>query len=226
MKEYIPKRNGKQLFVVMLALTLTMACSATVYAWFTAQRKISTITQINSPSALVIGAGAKESSVNIELGGINVEDVSRKKDFVFCVYSDESVENYKLQLAHTTNIQFVYTIYKAEAHETDPGNDRVEYVDEGGNAHYYTKNGGAVSGNYLNKSGTIANNTLHDKSYNDYDSVQKNAEPLYWQTDGAITPANSNLSGFIDYYILEISWNESILSDKETDIVYLTAGVA
>jgi hypothetical protein len=29
---------------------------------------------------------------------------------------------------------------------------------------------------------------------------------------------------FVDYYILTISWDEGAKNDKETDMVYLTAG--
>ena len=43
--------------VVLLALILTAAVTA--FAWFTNERKLDTITRINSPVALTIGAGAK-----------------------------------------------------------------------------------------------------------------------------------------------------------------------
>lgn len=218
--------NVKRLLIMLLATALVFAGLVTVYAWFTNQRKLATVTRVNAPSALVIGAGAKESSMNIDIGSINVEDESGKKDFVFSVYSDNSVENYKLQLAHTTNIGFVYTIYKADESTSSQGIDSVEYIDESGNAHYYTKNGDALSGSYLNPNGKIADRSLHGKSYGGYNEVQKNAEPLYWQTTNEIQPTKNNLSGFLDYYILEIRWNEDVSNNKETDMVYLTAGIA
>ena len=220
------KLNVKRTLVTLLVSALICAGSATAYAWFTNQRKLATITKVNAPITLVIGAGAKESSLNINMGGINVEDESGKKDFVFSVFSDESVEKYKLQLAHTTNIDFEYTIFKAEEHMSDPGNDRVEYTDESGNIRYYTKSGTALSGVFLNQNGKIADKSLHDKSYDDYKKVQENAEPLYWQTADVIQPTNNNLSGFVDYYILEISWNDAVVNNKETDMVYITAGIA
>lgn len=226
MKSNVLKASIRRLFVPVMATVLMIAGAATAYAWFTNQRKLATITKVNSPSALVIGAGAKESSLNIDMGGIDVEDESGKKGFVFCVYSDESVESYKLQLAHTTNIDFVYTIYSVDEHTSDPGGDRVEYVNESGNSVYYTKKGAALQGSYLNLNGKIADKSLHEKSYGNYNKVQKNAEPLYWQTDSVIQPTNNNLSGFVDYYILEISWNDDVINNKETDMVYLTAGMA
>lgn len=220
------KVNVKRLLIVLSAAVLIFAGIVTVYAWFTNQRKLATVTRVNAPSALVIGAGVKESSININLGSIDVEDESKKKDFVVSVYSDNSVEKYKLQLAHTTNIDFAYTIYKADESMSYSGDGCVEYVDEAGNTHYYTKNGEALAGRYLNLNGKIADKSLHDKSYDEYNEVQKNAEPLYWQTENEIQPTNNSSSGFLDYYILEISWNENVSNNKETDMVYLTVGIA
>ena len=226
MKSNVMKCGIRRLLVTALAMVTVIAAAASAYAWFTNQRRLATITKVNYPSALVIGAGAKESSINIDMGSIDVEDESGKKDLVFCVYSEESVENYKLQLAHTSNIDFVYTIYSADAHTSDPGGDRVEYIDESGNSHFYTKKASPLQGSYLNLSGKIADNSLHEMSYGKYDKVQKNAEPLYWQTDSVIQPTNNDLSGFVDYYILEIRWNENVINNKETDMVYLTAGMS
>lgn len=217
--------NKKLLPIAAVSLIVIMITSVTAYSWFTSQRRLDTITRINSPTALVIGAGAKEDSANIDMGGINVTDEARKKDFVFCVYSDESVESYKLQLAHTTNIDFSYTIYKASeiSNNTD---GVVVYTDESDVSHYYIKDGAALAGGYLNLNtdGKTANDSLHDESYGSYRNVQKNAEPLYWQTSSVIQPTNNSGSGFLDYYILEVSWEENVSNNKETDIVYLTAG--
>lgn len=225
MKGKILDRKGKKLIIALTAAALVLAGSATVYAWFTDKRKLVTITEIDAPSVLVIGAGAKESSLNINIGSIDVEDAEGKKNFVFSVYSDESVENYRLQLAHTTNIDFTYTIYSAVEYMADPGNDRVLYSDGSGTAHYYVKDSSAISGKYLNLNGSIADKSLHEISYDKYANVQKNAEPLYWQTDNEIQPANNNGQGFLDYYILEVSWNDDVVNNKETDMVYLTAGI-
>lgn len=108
------KGKGKRLLIAFAMTALIFAGSATAYAWFTYQRRLTTITKINAPTALIIGAGQKESSQNIDIGEINVEDEAGKKDFVFSVYSDESVSNYKLQIAHTTNIDFTYTVFPAQ----------------------------------------------------------------------------------------------------------------
>ena len=80
------KGKGKRLLITFAMTALIFAGSATAYAWFTYQRRLTTITKINAPTALIIGAGQKESSQNIDIGEINVEDEAGKKDFVFRVY--------------------------------------------------------------------------------------------------------------------------------------------
>lgn len=214
--------NKRILVIVAVSLVVLLMTSVTAYAWFTNRRRLDTMTKINAPSALVIGAGNKEDAVNIDLGRIDADADEKMKDVVFCVYSDESVQNYKLQLAHTTNIKFTYQIYTASVSATESGS--VVYVDESDTSHYYTK-GAALAGRYLNQSGTIADKSLHNKSYGTYDNVQENAEPLYWQTTDNIEPTSNNGSGFVDYYILEVSWGEDVENDKETDMVYITAGI-
>ena len=218
------KSNNKPWIIAVISLAVLLVTAVGVYAWFTNQKSLATITRVNAPMALSIGAGAKEDSKYIDMGGIDVSGETKKKDFVFCVYSDETVGNYKIQLAHTTNIPFDYTVYKAtESNE----NGDVLYVDKSNTNHYYTK-GAEISGAYLNQkeADKIANDTLHDKSYGTYSSVQKNAEPLYWQS-GSIAPLQptETNTGFVDYYILEVSSEENVPADKETDIVYITAGI-
>ena len=222
------KSNKKRLIIAAISLTVILAVTVTAYAWFTNQRKIDTITKVNAPTSLKIGAGAKEDSANIDMGGIDVTDPDiTKKDFVFCVYSEETVGSYKIQLAHTTNIDFTYKIYKAsESEAAETGG--VVYVDKYNTKHYYKKDT-ELLGAYLNQDGEtkIANDTLHDKSYGTYSSVQKNAEPLYWQSTESINPTTATgEKGFVDYYILEVSWeSEAVPNDKETDMVYITAGM-
>lgn len=219
----------KPLIITAVSLTAALLMSVGAYAWFTNRRGIHTITRVNSPASLCIGAGAKEDSANIDMGGIDVTDTAGKKNFVFCVYSDDTVGNYKLQLAHTTNIEFTYTIYKStESAEAASEGECVVYTDEAGAEHYYLKDSVPLAGSYLNRSAadnTIADGSLHEKSYDEYTFVQKNAEPLYWQNTDPIEHQAAELN-FVDYYILEVSWNSADVSnDKETDIVYITAGM-
>ena len=222
------RSNKKRLLIGAVTLTFLMAVSVPVFSWFTTQRKLATMTKINSPTTLTIGAGNKEDSSNIDLGGIDVEGDDTKKDFIFCVYSDETKGKYKIQLAHTTNIAFTYKIYQATVFDADGGDvtGKVTYMDTTKTTHYYTK-GTQIAGGYLNQDGgtLIANDTKHEETYGEYDNLQKNAEPLYWQNTDPIFPTSDG-TGFVDYYVLEVSWEKgTVTNDKETDMVYLTAGM-
>lgn len=223
------KKFKTNMIMLCIATAIAIVCAVPVLGWFTKQRRMSTLAKVKPPTALNIGAGNKEDSVYIDLGDIDVEDSQvTSKSFVFCVYSDENKGSYKLQLAHTTNIPFTYKIYFASA--TDDQNEAtVTYVSKENTNTYYYKKVKEIQGAYLNKQADkqIANENKHNDTYGDYNNVQINAEPLYWQNTSAINPiGNQGENGFVDYYILELSWKTGNLkNDKETDMVYLTAGM-
>ena len=96
--------------------------------------------------------------------------------------------------------------------------------------YYYYNESDKIEGRYINKDSAsiIANDSQHEATYSTYskDYVQKNAEPLYWQNDTSIRITSDDDSGFADYYILRVSWNPNeVKNDKETDMVYITAGM-
>jgi hypothetical protein len=94
----------------------------------------------------------------------------------------------------------------------------VIYVSESGTEYCYTK-AEKISGNYKNTSdGKLADSTQHTLTYGDYGNVQKNAEPVYWQSDSLAVSESS-----VDYYILTVKWDASFTNTKETDIIYITA---
>ena len=223
--------DKKRLITAAILLTVLLAVSIPVLAWFSNRRGINTMTKIQSPAALNIGAGNKESCAYIDMSGIDVSDPDvTSKDFVFCVYSAQN-GNYNIQLAHTTNIAFTYKIYKANVLGENGGSvsaDVVYHSDLTQRDFYYTKSN-EIIGDYINKdpSSKIATDSQHEATYSAYDkaNVQINAEPLYWQNSAPITPNYVN-GGFADYYILEVSWGPSeVKNDKETDMVYITAGM-
>ena len=223
------RKYRKRLSIAAVCLAVTLAVSIPVVAWFTKQRKLETMAKIKSPTTLNIGAGNKEDSAYIDLGGIDVEGEETSKDFVFCVYSDSAKGDYKIQLAHTTNIDFTYTIYRADSIVDSEGNNagNVKYFSKLDNKDYYYSKGSVLVGDYLNKDNNtqLADQSKHTDTYDTYDEVQKNAEPLYWQNTSPIVPSPEGV-GFVDYYILEVSWTKGeVKNDKETDMVYLTAGM-
>ena len=207
----------KRRAVISVIIAALLLLTIPVLAWFYRQRSMETMTQINLPYALRIGAGNTQPIQQLELSNI---DVSKKKyeDVVFCVYSQGANEKYYLQLAHTTNIGFQYTIYKAS-------------VNQGGEISYlgnqYSR-GEALAGKYLNvdAAGKYATNQYHEITYENYDEVQQSAEPLYWRSDKRETlpeEANDNAL-YVNYYILHISWDDTVQNNKETDMIYLMAG--
>lgn len=191
-----------------------------VLAWLYMQRSMETITKIKKPEILSIKAGDMQDIEQLELGTIDVSGDQRSKDVVFCVYSAEAGKSYYLQLAHTTNIGFTYSIYKASA--PNEGSD-ITYLGK------QYKKGDLLPGRYLNRDddGKHATKDYHATTYGKYDKVQQAAEPLYWKSDARETlpdTKNANEDFYVNYYILHISWDETVQNNKETDMIYLMAG--
>ena len=208
-------RKRREVISVIIAALLLLTIP--VLAWFFRQRSMETMTQINLPYALRIGAGNTQPIQQLELSNIDVSGEQKSKDVVFCVYSEES-KVYHLELAHTTNIGFQYTIYKASI--SDAG--KINYLGR------KYQQGDSLAGNYLNKEtdSKYATKKYHQMTYGSYDKVQASAEPLYWITDSQESlPADKDATGYyVNYYILHISWDETVQNNKETDMVYLMAG--
>lgn len=74
-----------------------------------------------------------------------------------------------------------------------------------------------------------ATNAYHEKTYEKYGNVQISAEPLYWKTasqeklpDEKQKPDKNG--NYVNYYILHITWDETVQNNKETDMIYIMAG--
>lgn len=223
-------------------LAILLSIGLPVYAWFAHQRSLATVVKVNSPVKLSIKAGKAEDIILFKMAGIDATASSHYKDFVFCV-EGSGVDDYNLQIAHTTNIQFEYTLYKAHS----KADGEVEYTSEDGSKVYYTKAMEFTSdkGDYINLSTQansgrqIGNDSYELASYDSGENRQSYAEPLYWQTKVAIDPddvdseaANASYNEsdradlFLNYYVLRISWDPvKVTNDKETDLVYITAQV-
>ena len=104
------EKKKKRQLVIAVSLSVVLLVALPVYAWFTHKRSIALTTKINAPTQLYITAGNKESVANLEMADIDVENGSYK-DFVFGIGGTD-VQNYQIQLAHTTNIPFEYEIYR------------------------------------------------------------------------------------------------------------------
>ena len=230
------KRKSKIIYIVLLLCLLGVAAGLT-YAWFRQSYSLSTVAKIKASIRLDLAAGNGEDASRFQIGTVDTTgDGVTHKDYVIAVKKDRSA-NYILQIGHTTNIPFTYTLYKATATDSvDAGN--VVYL--GQNKTFYYKKGAVVNGKYLNKISDdkiLANSTgtYHEQTYESYSKIQENAEPLYWQS----TDALGSGTDLIDYYILTVSWakrpaeqtkdeaNDKYkyiddIEDKETDIVYVS----
>lgn len=214
----------KKRVVISVILAFSALLALPVFAWLYMHRSMETITKVNMPNALLIGAGDAKPIQQLELSNIDVSGAQKYKDVVFCVYSTKPGLDYHLQLAHTTNIGFSYEIDKASI-ETEAANGSIFYLGD-----YYRK-GDKLAGIYLNKETTnnYATEAYHEKTYGAYNNVQVSAEPLYWKTtsqeklpDEMQTPDENG--NYVNYYILHITWDETVQNNKETDMIYIMAG--
>lgn len=212
MKTRNVKKIKKIYTLTTLILCIALAGIAAVNAWFTGKKSIETVSMVRRPMEFVLGAGHKEGIQRLDLGNIDARKEEHNMKYVFSVSSYDSVAtNYVLQLSYTTNIKFDYKVYEASELETnEPGSIVYVGVDE----NYYYASGDMVQMQILN----VDNNIVEfEKTYDEYKNVQEHAKPVY-----QISDSRTLSSERVDYYILEITWDEKeVFNDKETDMVYL-----
>lgn len=111
----LPKSQKVQLVIASL-LTVFLLIAIPAFAWFSLSSRVETLTKIKAPTTLDIKAGHSYSVQYVDLSNIDVTDVDNEgngyKDYVFAVKAGNS-SAYDIQLAHTTNIPFTYTLYRA-----------------------------------------------------------------------------------------------------------------
>lgn len=183
------------IFLLLLVISVTISASL---AWFSSVRKIQTATLIDVPDIYIEGPNGETSKL-LDLGDIDVTN-GNSREYVFRVVAERR-SKYCIQIAYTTNMPFTYEIYPVNSNETD------KYVEVGGKYYYYNE---PLNGEYLDK------NVTKLLTYNDDDKVQKDASPQYWQSNPVIQ------EDAYYCYVLQISWNNSLINNKETDMVYLT----
>lgn len=204
------KKITRQYLILTLALVaIILSVIALTRAWFSQNKGLQTMTKVEVPYLFL--KGHDSDTVSIELGEIDVRNSGEKKIPFIVEANDDSY--FKLQLGYTTNLPLSYTIVEVDEFKND--NWKNIEADEAN----------IVEGNYLNiQTGSkVANNTKHVTTYENYSEnyVQMNAEPLYWQSE-SIAYGNKRHS-----FILIVSWkinNEKVI-DKDTDMIYLTAGI-
>ena len=114
-------RKQKIDFAAASVLTAAFMVALPTYAWFASNKNLETITKIKEPGEIMIRAGKSldpdeaDSIVNFEMKDIDIEKIAAgtPQCFVFSVSPGDYTLGYNIQLAHTTNIPFVYKIYHA-----------------------------------------------------------------------------------------------------------------
>lgn len=109
--------KSKKIQLIMASLlTVFLLIAIPVFAWFSLSSKVETLIKIKAPTTLDIKSGHAYSIQYLDLSDIDVTDVDNSgnghKDYVFAVKAGNS-SAYDIQLAHTTNIPFTYTLYRA-----------------------------------------------------------------------------------------------------------------
>ena len=213
--------SNPRFLIIVLVLAMVFAVVVGTLAWLRHMRSMQTVTLIQVSDRFLLGSDETDSTA-VNLGSIDVSKPGNR----FYAFGVKSGSDYRLQLAYTTNIPFTYIIHRA-IQSAVPNGEYTKEHPEGGYTFYYDR--AALPGSYLNLSadGRTVKKDKHKISFvgdTDTDTVvsaQKYAEPVYWQS-GDVKLLDTDKH--IDYFVLEVRWDESLPNDKETDLIYLTVG--
>lgn len=221
-------------FSAAMVLSLALVIGLPVYAWLANNKSLETMTKIMEPGEIIIRSGNEESVEYFALQDIDIESIASgtPQKFVFSVKPGGYNNNvkYGLQIAHTTNIPFTYSIYKAAEDDTDltgmtedqiedwVGNNDLAIYNKKNNKSdpmYYKKVGDALDMVTLNPDSTYGRilgdktNWTYGQTYDgDGDDPELYAVPVYLQTrDDLFHPETA--PGDYDFYILELGWDRT-----------------
>ena len=237
MKEEMKRTKMKLVLLILLCVAILGFTGGTL-AWFRYLQQLNTVALVQIPSRItLLGPNRSElQKISLELTpDDNITGDGRVTiRRVFCI---ESTADFRLEVVRTTNIEGMdIKIYPVKATNSDLNSGTVKGND-GLNTYYYTPEKDFLDGSYLNKVAdqNLAiqkgnDKTLHGENYVDGDTVQKNAEPLYWRTDlvqkydaqeySKEDTTDDGIKMCYRYYVMELSWDTT---DQETDMVYLLA---
>ena len=249
-----------RIYTVFTAIVVFIAAfvSVYVYSWFLERESVGAYAPISAPDSLFIAAGHSdmenyvfENIRYLYFHGIDASAPGEYYDYLFCVYG-KGINQYRIQLAYTTNNQFTYEIFYADEHEVEPSEGYYISYDMhtvADTTYYYTirkdADSGedvAVEGHFLNlkdpadSDGNMLakdagdNDAYFDLTYENgensvYANVNKYGAPLYWQTSQPIR-AHENASDlskpFSHYFVLRIH-TQGRVNDRETDVICISA---
>lgn len=236
------KRMKLQILTSTLLVLMALVVLGLSFAWLSYWHRLNTVSVLQIPSKISISGANRSEMQKISLEMTDADSQVGDKVTIRRVFCIESTDDYLLEVAHTTNISNmdikIYPVSNTNS-ESDKASGSVSGTDaEAGRVFYYDPDEEALSGTYLNKSGSIAiqdgeTGSLHGQTYavSDSKKVQQNAEPLYWKTSNAETYNKTDYSReglaadgqtviHYRYYVLQLSWD---ITQAETDMVYLLA---
>lgn len=105
-------RKRKAEVFISAFLTVVLVISVPVFAWFSYQRRIAKLAKIKAPDDLYINAAHREDKIYLDMRTIDVSNANvTSQNFVFTV-SGNYVNYYTLQVEHTANNPYVYSIHR------------------------------------------------------------------------------------------------------------------
>ena len=167
--DMLPQKK-KMALVTAIVMTLSLIITIPAYAWFNEQKKAAELYKVEFPNALYLNAAHREDRMYFNMNAISpykIDPVTgglahdndgkvipvTSQQYVFSV-SGKNTQKYTLQLAHTNNNQFTYTIYPATENASKPSGVSDDYIVE------YKLNANSRNENEL---GSI-NNDTYDKN--------------------------------------------------------------
>ena len=237
MREEMKRTKIKLVLSILLCIAILGFTGGTL-AWFRYLQQLNTVALVQIPSRITLLGPNRSELQKISLELTPDDDITGEGQVtirrVFCI---ESTADFRLEVVRTTNIEGMdIKIYPVKATNSDLDSGTVKGND-GLNTYYYTPETNYLGGSYLNQVAdqNLAiqkgnDKTLHGENYVDGDTVQKNAEPLYWRTDlvqkydaqeySKEDTTDDGIKMCYRYYVMELSWDTT---DQETDMVYLLA---
>lgn len=211
--------KNPRFLVIALVFAILLTAAMGTMAWIRYIRSLQTVTLVHVSDHNLLGPDGTNTGA-LNLSSIDVS-TQGPRCYAFGVQSTQP--SYRIQLGYTTNILFSYSIHPASETETET---RTISHQEAGTTLYYnpsesievdTNINGIQKHDFSYKKGDVNNSV--EGTYSS-DLVQAHAEPKYWQS------VDIKRTNDIDFYILEITWPIGLTNNKETDMIYLTAGAA
>lgn len=203
--------NSKKIQVIIAAiLTVVFLVGISSFAWFSLKSSIENLTKVKSPTMIDIRSGHGYSIEHLDLSNIDAANVDAQgfgyKDYIFAVKAGSNISEYDIQIAHTTNIPFTYTLYRA----IELGNSSVNNsVPEGNVATFEYYN--AISNETITYYYGYASNTASPSTPDEDKLVTLSEDAILILTD--VNPDSVNASHYNRTLGEKYDGSDSVYSD-------------